>query len=108
MSIKTHFIISKKLWTKTNAKIILGCQLEMSTQGQSTVNNANTFCFNVKYSLMKLLRTLAHLCEGNPLQPLPLDFYGLTLSCILSHNFSFLLLVIESMQDKVNPCLGDG
>ena len=34
----------------------------------------NTFCFNIKSSLLKLLCTLARLCEGTPIQPLRLDF----------------------------------
>ena len=33
-----------------------------------------TFCFNIKSSLLKLLCTLARLCEETPLQPLRLNF----------------------------------
>ena len=35
----------------------------------------DTFCFNSKSSLLKLLCTLVRLFEGTPLQPLILDFF---------------------------------
>ena len=41
------------------------------------LNWVSTFRFNRKCSLLKLLCTLARLCEGNPLQPLKLDFFGI-------------------------------
>ena len=46
----------------------------------------NTFRFNSKCSLLKLLCTLSCLCEGTPLQPHRLDFFGLTFNHILAHN----------------------
>ena len=36
-----------------------------------------TFHFNSKYSLLELSCTLARLCQGTPLQPLRLDFFGI-------------------------------
>ena len=36
-----------------------------------------TFCFSSKCSLLKLLCTLARLCEGTPPQPHRLDFFGI-------------------------------
>ena len=48
-----------------------------------------TFSFNIKYLLLKLLCNLACLCKGTPLTLLQLDFFGLTLPLILSHNFHF-------------------
>ena len=36
-----------------------------------------TFYFNIKSSLLILLFTPARLCEGTPLQPLRLDFFGI-------------------------------
>ena len=57
------------------------------------VNN-NTFRFNSKFPVLKLLYNLARLCEGTHLQPLRLKFFGINfpsytcsqLPCI----FSFL------------------
>ena len=39
--------------------------------------NQNTFCFNIKSSLLELLCTLARLCKGSSLQPLRFDFFGI-------------------------------
>ena len=44
-----------------------------------------------KCSLLKLLCTLACLCEGTPLQPLRLDFFGSTFPRNLAHNSHFAL-----------------
>ena len=41
-----------------------------------------TFRFNIKSSFLKLLCTLARLCEWTPLQPLRLECFGLTFPCI--------------------------
>ena len=51
----------------------------------------HTFRFNIISSLLKLLRTLTRLCEGTPLQPLRLDFFGSTLPRIPSQNCHFSL-----------------
>ena len=42
----------------------------------------DTFHSIIKYSLLKLLFTLAHLCEGTPLQPLRLEFLSYTCSTL--------------------------
>ena len=51
-----------------------------------------TFGFNIKYSLLKLLCTLARLYEGTSLQPLRLDFFGSPFPCILAQIFHFSFL----------------
>ena len=43
----------------------------------SKMKIGRTFCFNSKSSLLKLLCTLARLCEVTPLQPLRLNFFGI-------------------------------
>ena len=47
---------------------------------------------NVKFSLLKLLCTLARLCKGTPLQPLILDLFRSTFPHILSHNCHLSIL----------------
>ena len=41
----------------------------------------NTFSFNIKYLLLKLLCTLARLCEGTSLKLLILDFIVIRGTC---------------------------
>ena len=48
------------------------------------------FCFNSKYSLLKLVCTLARLCEITLLQPLRLNFYGIKFPSHPCSQFSFL------------------
>ena len=51
-----------------------------------------TFCYNIKYLLLKLLCTLAHLCEVTPLQPFQIDFFGIRGPCSqLSFLFSLFV-----------------
>ena len=41
--------------------------------------------------------------QGNPLQPLRLDFLGLNLPCVLSHNCSFSLFVTKQGERRAYP-----
>ena len=50
----------------------------------------HTFRSNVKCSLLKLLFTFACLCEGTPLQPLKLDFFGIDFPSHPRSQFTFL------------------
>ena len=50
----------------------------------------HTYRFNCKYSLLKLLCTLARLCEGTPFQPLRLDFFWINFSSHPRSQLSFL------------------
>ena len=52
-----------------------------------------TFCFSSKYSLLKLLSNIRHLCEGTHLQPLRLDF--------LSHPHSTLWTAIFGSHENI-------
>ena len=51
---------------------------------------SRTFRFNCKYSLLKLLCTLARLCEGTPFQPLRLDFFGINFPSLPRSQLPFL------------------
>ena len=55
---------------------------------QKDIRLSHTFRFNSKCSLLKLLCTLARLCEGTPLKPLRLDFFEIR---VLAHNCDFRL-----------------
>ena len=50
----------------------------------------NTFYSDIKYSLLKLLCIFARLCEGNALQPLRLNFFGIDLSSHTCSQFPFI------------------
>ena len=52
---------------------------------------------------MKLLCTLASLCEGSPLQPLRLDFFGSNFPLILAHNYHLSFLV-DTVTEQVERC----
>ena len=58
------------------------------------------FHFNSKSSLLKLIFTLARLCEGTPLQPLRLDFFRSTFPRILAHHCHFSLFAGRTTEQR--------
>ena len=71
-----------KIWGYKLSKIPLYCwEVDLfKYANNSNIKNLtkrDTFRFNIKSSPLKLLCTLERLCEGTPLQPLRLDFFGI-------------------------------
>ena len=54
----------------------------------------HSFRFNSKSSLLKLLCTLARLCEGTPFQPLRIDFFGIDFPSHPPSQFPYLFSLL--------------
>ena len=63
-------------------------------------HNHHSFHYIIKSSRLKLLCTLAHLCEGTPLQQLRLDFFGIDIPLASSLTISISHFLRAGKQNK--------